>query len=108
MHPHQQPLNPEARKSIQQWLGETDGNTLRNLIRAKIILAKCEAVRQIVASVDDPQYTKDALNAAGEVAFYERVLHLLGSIHSGHNPDKPEEEFEYVEITAITDQPPLD
>lgn len=68
-------------------------------------MAECEAVRHIIAAVDDPQYTKDALEAAGERQFWERFETELGAIQAGQYENKSE--FEYAEIVNITDQEPL-
>lgn len=100
------PLNQEQRLRLQKWLEQSEAQTLRKVVQAKITLAKCDAIRHLVSSIDQKQYMDDALAAAGEVIFYERFLTLLGAIQTGHNPEKPSEVFEYTQIEMITDHEP--
>lgn len=101
------PLNPEQRRQLQLWLRSPDNLIARKVIRAKIAAEKQKIVEEAIKAVADDQYTKDSHDAAREVVFYERVLTLLGSMELGHTPDKPDEEFEYSDIGAITDEEPL-
>lgn len=92
---------------MRQWLDKGEQQILRKVIRAKIATAKVKIVEEQVKAVADAQYLADAAEAAREVVFYERVLTLLGTIQLGHNPEKPNEAFEYSEIVVITDQEPI-
>lgn len=100
-------MTPKSRQDLQQWLESPEANNLRSILHARKAQAKAKTIEGLLKAVEDEQFSADAMEAAKEVVFYERVLDLLAKVRIGHTPDKPAEKFEYQTLGVITDQEPI-